>query len=362
MSSKNKKQNKKLIMYVIIILIITIIFIIPTSREKIFSRSNLFSKPERELLLINEFNMDRAIEEIDIDYDRIIAFKDKKIFFWDFNGFELLKKDFNFEELDVIFGKDIIYAMDKSLGKLHLLNKEGKTVEKIDLKTPFDKLKEEGENIYIYRKDGDAEYIDIIDRKGSIIKAHEERIPILTLSMRDDGQEYMVATLDIDKKVNSLLDSYSIEGENIENIKFKDEVIVYSQYVGKRIVLASEKNIYLLKNGSIKWEKKIKNLKDIKVRNNKIYVLYNDKFEILSLRGKIKEEFKVNIDLENIRFIKEDVLLFGKRDILIPQNKNDILKFKADSDILNLKYNEENLLIEKEGKVEIYKLKEKGDK
>lgn len=361
MSKRNKKRRKVLRIFSIIILIVLMIFIIPASREKIFSGFNLFSKPEKELLLIKDLNIGSGINDIDISYDTIIASKYKSLNFYDFNGNEILRKDFKFEKLDVVFGKDIIYAMDKSSGKLHLLNKEGKTVEKLDLKTPFDRLKEEGEKIYIYRKDGDAEYIDIIDRKGSILKAHEERLPILTLAMRDNDQEYAISTLHTDGKTSSMLDVYSIEGENIENIKFKDEILVYSEYIGKKILAAGGENIYLLKNGKIQWEKKIKNLKDIKVRNNKIYILYDNKFEMLNINGKIKEEVDLNSDLEKIMFMRNNVLLFGKRNILMPQKGKNILDFKTDKDILDLKYDEENLLMLKEGKLEIYKIKRKGD-
>lgn len=361
MSKRNKKQRKILRISSIIVLIIAIILIIPASRERLFRGSKLFSRSEKELLLIKDLNVGSGIEEIDISYDTIIASKYKSLNFYDFNGAEILKKDFKWKELDIVFGKELIYAMDKSSGKLEILNKEGKRLEKIDLKMPFDRLKEEGENIHIYRKDGDAEYIDTIDRKGSSVNTHEERIPILTLSMRDNGQEYMVSSLEQDERLNSMLDIYSIEGEHLENISLKDRVVVYSQYIGKEILVASGKNIYLLKDGKIKWEKKINNLKDIEARDRKIYLLYDDKFEILNLKGKIKEEFTLSSDLEKIKFIGKDPLLFGKRNIVMPQKKNHILNFETDEDIVDLKYSEGSLLIQKKAKLEIYKIKEKGD-
>ena len=107
--------------------------------------------------------------------------------------------------------------------------------------------------------------------------------------------------------------------------------------------------------------KKDNNLKDIEARDRKIYLLYDDKFEILNLKGKIKEEFSLSSDLEKIKFIGKDPLLFGKRNIVMPQKKNHILNFETDEDIVDLKYSEGSLLIQKKAKVEIYKIKEKGD-
>lgn len=252
--------------------------------------------------------------------------------------------------------------MDKSSGDLYLLNKNGETMDRIDLKTPFYKLKEEGEYLYIYRKDGDKESVDILDRKGNHLKTHEENIPILNVKIGNKEKEYLVSTLDIDKELKSIVSVYSIEGKEIESIELKDEIVAYSEFIKEKVIIATERTVYLLENGKIKWDKKIEGLKDVKVINKDIYLLYNNKFEIIDLKGKTKEEIVLTLDLENIRFVEDSVLLFGKKDILMPGKKKDILNFKSKEDILDLKYENGKLLIQKQGKVEIYNINEKGEK
>lgn len=362
MEEKDIKLSKSFKIYLIILLVLAIIFINPVSREQIFNTLNLFSKPEKELKLVNEFNVDKQVEKVDIFSEKVIAWKDKKLSFLDFNGFETFKKDFEFKEPDITFGEEIIYVMDKSSGNIYLLDKNGETIERINLKTPFNELKEKGENMYIYRKDGDKESVDIVDRKGNILKTHEEKIPILNMTMRNTDMEYLVSTLDLDKDIKSIVSIYSIEDKEIGSIELKDELVAYNEFIRDKIIIATERNIYLLEDGKIKWDKKIDNLKDIKVINKDIYILYNNKFQIIDLKGKTKEEIVLTSDLEDIRFIEESILLFGKRNILIPQKNKDILNFKTKEDILDLKYHDGNLLIQKQGKVEIYNIKKKGDK
>lgn len=362
MEEKNGKLPKSFKIYLMIFLVIAVIFINSSSREEILSTLNLFSKPGKQLELVNEFTIDKQVEKVDIFNDKIIEWKNKNLSILDLNGFEVLKKDFKFEDPDIVFGKDTLYVMDKSSGDLYLLDKNGKTIERMDLKVPFYKLREEGDKVYIYRKEGDKENVDIMDKKGNILETHEERIPILNITMGNKDTEYSISTLEMGKDLKSIVSIYSIDGEDIGSIELKDEIVVYNEFIGNKAIIATEETIYLIEDGKIKWNKKIDNIKDVKLINQSIYVLYNNKFEILNLKGKTKEEIVLTSDLENIRFMEDNIVLFGKRNIIIPEKKKNILNFKTKEDILDLKYDNGKLLIHKMNKVEIYNIKEKGDK
>ena len=360
MEDENLKIPKSFKIYLIILLVAGIVFINPSSREKIFDTLNLFSASEKELQLVNEFNIDKGFEKIDISKDKVIKWNDNKLSFLDFNGFEVLKKDFKFEDPDVYFGESTIYVMDKASGNLYLLNKAGETIKRLELKSPFLKLKEDGDKLYIYKKDGDKESVDIINKDGELLKTHEEKIPLLAVAMGNKDKEYLISTLDIHKDLKTMVNIYSIDGADIGSIEIKDELVIYSEFIRDRVVIATEKKVYLLEDGKIKWDKEIEGLKDIKLVNKDIYLLYKNKFEILNLKGRAKEEIVLKEDLEDIRFIEDSIVLFGKKNIVIPGKKKNILNFKTKEDILDLKYDENNLLIQKEGKVEIYNIIEKG--
>lgn len=98
LEEKNVKLPKSFKIYLMILLVLAVIFINPESREQIFSTLNLFSKPEKELKLVNEFTVDKQVEKLDLFNEKVIVWKEKNLSFLDFNGFETLKKNFEFKD------------------------------------------------------------------------------------------------------------------------------------------------------------------------------------------------------------------------------------------------------------------------
>ena len=361
MGEEKLKMPKGYKIYLMVLLILVVALVIPASREKIFTTLNLFNTSEKELQLASEFNVDKGPADIDIYKENVIKLNDSKLSFLDFNGFEVSSKDIKFKNPEIYFGEETIYVIDKFAGKVQLLDKEGEKIKDLDLKLPFIKLKEDGNKIYIYRKDEDLETVDIINKEGELLKTHEEKAPILSVSMGNKDKEYLVSVLDMDEELKSVVDVYSIDGNDIGNIEFNDEVVIYSEFIVDNVLIATDKKIYILEGKEIKWEKAIKDIKDIKVVGKEIYLLYADKFEILNSKGRVKEDIVLEKDLDNIRFIENGILLFGKRDIVIPDKKDNILEYNSKEDIVDVKYYESNLLVQKDGKVEIYNIVEKGD-
>lgn len=360
MEEENLKLPKGYKTYLIILIIAAIVLIIPASRQKIFSALNLFDGGEVELFQVNEFNVDREILKIDISGDKIIQWKSSSLSFLDFNGFEEQKKEFKSTDSDVIF-EDYIYLLDKSSGKLELLDKKGSSMGKLDLKTSFEKLKVDEEKIFIYRKDEDQETVDIIDIEGNLLKSHQEYVPILTIDMAEKEDKYVVSTLYVEDELKSMVTIYSLDEEEIGSFEFKDEIVVYTSFIKDRVVVATESKLYILEDKNIKWEKEIESLKDITVVNKDIYILYKDKFEVINQRGKVKEDISLGKSFDNIRLTDQGVVLFNKRDIIIPNDKGNRLEFKSKEDIMDVQYDDGNLLVHKDGKMEIYNIVEKGD-
>lgn len=361
MGKDDKKLSKYFKIYLLIFLALMIVFINPVSKRNILNFFDIFNRPEKELKLVNEFNIDKQAKSIDIFEEKIINWRDNRLYFLDFNGFEILNKDFEFKNPSIVFGEDFIYIMDKDSGNIYIMDKHGETIERIDLKSPFHNLKEEGDYLHIYKKDEDKEIVDIIDRKGNILIRHEENIPILTVASENKNKKYVISTLDIDKELKSIVSIYSLDGNSIQDIELKDEIVVYTKLIKNNILIVSESKIHVFVDGKEKWSKKIENLKDVKMLNNNICILYNNKFETLSLRGNIIEETNLTLNLEKIGFVEDNILLYGKRNIVMPQNRKNILNFKTKEDIMNLKYNSGNLLIQKQAKIEIYNINKKGD-
>lgn len=356
------KKSKKTYIYIIVFIIIIFVLVNPTSRQTILGLFNYSNRSEKELELINEFTVDASISNLGIYNERIIEAKDNSLLFLDFNGFEVFKEESELNNPDILYGEKSIYIMDSSSGKINIYDKEGEEVKNIDVANPFYRLEEKEDEIFIFRKDGDQENIDIVNREGSIVQTHLENIPILTADIADSKEDYLVSTLDIDKELKSILTVYSIDGEERFHIDIEDEIVIYSKFIKEDILVATEKSLYYIKDEKIKWEKDYENIKDVEIRDNEILILYDNNYEILNLRGKIKKEIVLNVNLEKILLTNDEVFIFGKNNIIIPERKKNRLNFKSEEEILDLKYDDDNLLIEKENKIEIYKLKGKGDK
>lgn len=355
---RKSKKPRKIKIYIIVILVLSIVFIYPKTRHDIF---NIFTSSEKELKLTSEFARDKEMGSMDIYDERIIEWKDNSLLFLDFNGFEVFKEEFTFKNPEIYWGKDNLYIMDKSLGEIKIFNKIGEEVKKIDSETAFSKIQDKEDNVLIFKKDGDDEIVDIIDEDGEILQSHLEKIPILTVDV-NDRDEYLISTLDIDKELNSIASIYSKTGEELFTLDLKNEIIIYSKFIKDDLLIATDRSLYFIKNGEVKWEKEYENIKDLEVVDNDILIVYDNKFEILNLKGKIKKEIVLNQSLENILMTEDEIFIWGKNSIIIPKRKKNKLDFKSDEEILDIKYDSKNLLIQKQGKVEIYELIEKGDK
>ena len=363
MEEKNKisKSTKLYLVVAFIVLISIIIYLNPNIKESFLDIGNSLNKVEKELELVSEFNIDKSLENIDIYDKKIIKWNEDTLSFLDFNGFEVNKEQVNFENPDIYISEENIYLIDKATGKISILNKKGEKTASLDLKSKVYNIKEKNARIYIHKKNGDEEIVEVVDKKGTVALSHTENIPILTLDLKEDGKEYAISTLEIDKNLSSNLTVYNISGEKLFSKVIKDEVVIFSKFIKDDILLATEKSLYLIDKDGTKWEKKYSSLKDIKFKDDEIILLYEDKFEVVNLKGSSKVEIDLNNPLEKILAIDDELLLFGKRDIILPGKKKNLLNFSTDEDILDVKYDKDKLLILKEGKIEIYKIKEKGD-
>lgn len=361
MDEENLKLPKGYKTYLIVLAIVALALIIPASREKIFSTFNLFGGGDKELKLVSEFNIDGTIVKADISGDRVIGSQERELSFLDYNGFEELKKTFDFKSLDVQFA-DEIYAWDKTSGQVEILDKSGKLIKELDLKSPFETLKEVNDKIYVYRKEDEKQTVNIIDKEGNLLKTHEEYMPILSAAMTDANDKYCISALNMEDGLKSLVSLYSLDDEELGYFELKDEIVAYTSFIKDKAVVATESKVYLLDDKDIKWEKKINSLRDIRVINKDIYLLYGDKFQVINQRGRVKKDIKLEGSFEKIRFTDEGVVLFGKRDLIIPNRKENTLDFTSKEDIIDVKYDDENLLLHKDGKIEIYNIKDKGDK
>ena len=361
MDEEKLKLPKFYRIYLMLLVVLVVALIVPTSREKIFDALNIFRNTQMELEAVSEFPVEEGVSDIGIYGENIIIWEDNQLLITDINGNQSKRKNYDFEDGGIFFGDELFYVMGKSKGEIQLVNKEGEIQEKIQCSPPFEKIDEEDGKVYIYKKDGDIETVDIVSKEGELLKTHEERIPILLFAMGNKDEEYMVSTLDIVDDLNSLVNIYSLDEEELESYKIEDELAVYGKFIKKELVLVTDKGVYLYKNGDEKWSKDIKNLKDVKVVGKEIHILYDSKFQTINRRGKVKEEVELELPLEGIRIADKGIILFGEKDIVIPGRDENLLEFKSKEGIMDLKYNNGKLLLQMEDKIETYNIIEKGE-
>ncbi len=341
-------------------LILLALLIIPDTRESIVG---IFIKPERELELLNTINIEADTKRVDLYHENILKLKENSLEFLDYSGVISHKKDLKLKNPDLLIGKENFYVFDKVSGQINILDENAEIIETISLKEEFYKLEEEGENLLIHRKDEDknSETIDVIDKKAKTLKSYENSMPILSFTIKDEEINYLVASLDVSKDLKSTVSAYSKDDKELYFLEIKDEIVIHSEFIKNNLLIFTDQAIYFLDKDEIKWQKKYKDLKDIKLVEKEILLLQGDKFQRLSLRGRVKEEIDIEEDLEKILPAGKDIILYGKNNITIAAKKKNLLDFKLQEDLLDLRYEDGNLFVFKEDKLERYKIKNKGE-
>ncbi len=350
-----KKKNKGFKIFLIIFALIVLVFIQEGNQEKFISFLDKISGKEMDLVLFKEYPGDN------LKYYKgsILKWEKSSLIFLNKDGEQKWVKDFYFMEPDLLLGQNYIYAMDKSTGDIYKINSQGDTILRLQLQTPIFNIKESGSYLMAHIK-GEGERLIIIDEAGE--RVLDQPIPgnILTFGVNADGSRYVYSTIKLEgSHITSQLFVLNKNGKVKYKMSFEDEVVFSTSFINDQVLLLTDNNLRLILNGNVKWSKEFPLIKDSYIGDNKIYVLYDNKLEIMDFGGRVEKKVALGLDYEKILPLEKSIALYGNKNLSILQNGKEIIKYIGEKEIVDLRAYNDFIALHYEDYIEVNKLQSK---
>lgn len=358
MEEKTKKTNKRFKLFLIIFILLGFIFMKKENQQKFISFfDSVNSKGKKTIIFNNNFDCEDE-EKILFFNNSIIKWKDNNISFLDLKGNNIWNKEFDFSQPDILVFEKYIYVVDKESGNIYVLDNKGNTVYRLELNTHIFNMSESEDNILVHIKTDDIEEIRILDKEGKeLVKKEQEYI--LTYSIDNKKSKFILSSLNLEKGLKSYANVYSFTNDSLGSFKFDDEIILFTQFINNKILIATDKSLYLVENNDTIWSHEYPLIKDILINKEKIYLLYGDNLEIIDLNGETEKKITFGIEYKRIVQLQNYICLYGQKDILILNNGEEIINYMTDNDIVDIKGNNKLIAIHYLDGLEIYDIIDK---
>lgn len=351
--NETKVMHKGFKIFVLILILIVVIFIREDNQQKFI---NFFNKLVSRK---TEIQLDRSLEGDNLTFfnGTLIKWEQNSISILNEDGSSRWTKEFDFIEPRVVYGSRNIYIMDKLAGDIYIMDKMGDTVSSIQLYKEIFNLKESINGFIVHLKEEEKDSLEFIDKYGVVLKSLEGTGDVLTYSLNADNSKYVYSNIDIsNSSISSKLMVCSIEGKEEYSVNIPNEIVISTSFIKDKIVVTTDSSIKLIEKGVFKWSKEYPLIKDIFIDNNDIYLLYGDNLELLDLNGESKGKITFGVEYNKIIPVESYIALYSNKDLLILQDFQEVLKYKADEDILNVTGNVNSIALHYKNKLEIYKI------
>lgn len=352
------RNHKRFKIFIIMMLMGTMFFINYFNKNQMLGSFSFLNNKSKTLNLVSTLSVGE-IESIKIFDDTIAIWNNSKLSYLNTKGEIILEKKFQFKNPDIVFGKDSIYVMDKDTGDIYILDKEGNTIKRFKLEGSIKNLKEDGDNILIHTDLQETKTMNILDKKGNLIRNNNiSNKNILTYNVNNKNTKYIISNLNLREKTpESDIFLYSIDdGKEINNLRFKNQIILFTQFIDDKIIVLTDTKLHLIENGKIIWHKEISDIKTIELIGGKICIIYKNIFEVIDLKGNIESTFTLESDYKKILPYKKYVLLYGNNDILVIKDSKKVLHQRYTDGILDLQTGKSFILVRSMDKIELYKI------
>jgi uncharacterized protein DUF5711 len=358
MEKEKNIKNKGLKLTVIGFIIIGMLFLREDSFSNLIDKLKSFSVKQMSLEYVNKVSLEEnAIANL---YgENILNWNENILSVMSLDGNILKKKDFKFENPDILFGDENVYVMDKSIGDIYALNKDGEVIERFKTDNNIFNLKEEYGKLINHIKSKDNEGLVILNSKGEEIFKYMELKNILAYSIEEKSSKYMISNMSIENGLESYANIYKSDGSLEDTIKFPGEMILYTQFIGKEQLVLTNLNLYMINGKDIKWKKPYPFIKDIQVIDGEIYMLYDVNLEILNLNGERQEKFVFPKEYKNIFVYDDYAILYGNYDILGIKGGKKVLEYELKEEIKALYKSDDLIGIRLRDSLGLYHLKKK---
>lgn len=355
---ENKKANLKgFKIFIMIFLILSIFLLKKENQDRLVRFLDSIGGKEKVLKLVDSFDNNGDIEDINIYDNTLVKWGNNKISFTKVDGTPILEKQFSFAKPFIYYGDKYIYVMDKSTGDIYTFNNEGQTIDRLQLEKEIFNLKESNDNLIYHIKDMNVESIRILDRDRVLLGSYSyEDRNILTYAANNEGTKSAISLLNLNE--GALKSQIEVYGENKEKLNVLDiegEIVLYLDFTSKdEIISLSDSSLYFIRNGKIMWRKQYDLIKDIYIEEDKINVLYSNYLETIDFEGRTKSKLSFSEDYERMLHFEGMLLVYGNNNMAILQEGKVVLKHE--DEIINISTGKGNIVLWGPDEVRIYKV------
>lgn len=351
-SMERNNTHKGFKIFIIIFVLFALLFVKEENQQKAIDIFKSFKNRDKELSITKSIDIGNN-EKLFYLNGSIIKWHENTLTFLNQNGDLMLEKEFSFNEPDIFISSGNIYLIDKSTGDIYQMDNEGNTLARLQTELPIFNIKEENNQLFIHFKEENDEGIKILNLDGEEIYFNTFE-NILTYS-KGVGTSYIITNLEIDDgEINSMVSILANGGSLLDFLTIQNEIVLYSNTISDKVILLTDRSLKILKGGNIIYTGDYPLIKDILIKESKIYLLYGDNLEIIDLNGELEKKITYGLDYNKIVDLESYIGLYGTRDILVIKGGDEILKFKAEEDIINVNGNSNTIAINYLNKIEIY--------
>ncbi|QQY79783.1 hypothetical protein EDD65_10713 [Keratinibaculum paraultunense] len=365
MAEKKQEGKTHIGFKIFIILLLGIILFFLNEENQIkfiqFINGNLFANLEP--IIEKSISIGEDIEKVFIHGGSIVLWKDNKLIKLDFDGNKQWERDFIFDNTGISVGEKYIYVFEKPSGIIHFLDTNGETAHRVDLETPIVNIVEKDKNVLVHIIKGNKEGISTLDMEGNTI---DEFLigdkNILTYDINEDNFTYIISSLKLDKnEITSEVQVFKKGNELLLEKEIKDEMILYTNFIDKdKVLIMTDGSLYMLKEKEILWEKEFQLIKDIYVDGSKIYILYGNTIETISIDGETQEKISFTEEYKKILPFNGYLIVYGDEYILGLKKEEELFKYKSEEPILKIIEELDKLILIHEDKIELMKFEKKA--
>lgn len=344
---ENKKTNHRGFKIFIIIFLLSSLFLLKEeNQEKLIKIFDSIGGKEKVLRLNHSFKHNGDIEDINFYDGNIIKWTNSKISFMKTDGTIILEKQFNFQDPSIYFGDKYIYALDKSTGDIYSFNKNGDTIDRIQLNKEIFNIKECYNNLIYQTKSMNMESLSILDKDMVLIGNYTyEDNNILTSSTNKDGSLNTIAILNFKEDIlKSQIESYGENNSKIISLDIEGEIVVYLKNIeDDNLVALTDRAVYFINNGKLMWKKQFELIKDIYISQDKIFILYSNYLETIDFEGRTLNKVGFSEEYKKIVPMNNKIIIYNDYNLILIDGDEQILKHNES--IIGVYANKDKILI-----------------
>ena len=195
-------------------------------------------------------------------------------------------------------------------------------------------------NLLVHTVGERGEELKILSLSGNIVGTKSiEDSRILTYCIDDNKKIYAISTLSLRyDTIKTEIQVYDMKGQLVSTFPLNDEISMYMEFLEEnKLLVMTDKGLYLLKDGTAVWEREEEGVKDIYVdKSNNIYILKDEVIVGILPDGNVKDKHYLAHEYDRIVPFKNNLVLWGSNHIIGLQGGKEVFSYESKDEIYDV--------------------------